>query len=300
MKINYLCNINELTKNEKVTMRTFLALFMSVMLLTSVSAQAETTKLTIDGSKGKLSAVIQKPQTAQGQQIPMVILMHGFGGSKDGRGGQKGMLEIIADKLEAQGIASIRFDFNGHGESEGDFQQMTVPNEVEDARRVYEFVRADSRFGRIGIAGHSQGGVVTAMLAGQLGKKALKGGVVLLAPAGVLRDDAIRGTVAGQPPFKGDPQDPPAYVEVWGHRLGREYIKTAFWLPIYETAAGYKGKACIVHGTSDRTVPYTYGLRFHQLWRGSEWHLLDRFDHGFGPRPQEAATITVEFFTKNK
>ena len=61
MKINYLCNINELTINEKVTMRTFFALFMSVMLLTSVSAQAETTKLTIDGSKGKLSAVIQKP-----------------------------------------------------------------------------------------------------------------------------------------------------------------------------------------------------------------------------------------------
>ena len=42
-------------------MRTFLALFMSAMLLTSVSAQAETTKLTIDGSKGKLAAVIQFP-----------------------------------------------------------------------------------------------------------------------------------------------------------------------------------------------------------------------------------------------
>ena len=39
-------------------MKTFLALFMSAMLLTSVSAQAETTKLTIDGSKGKLAAVI--------------------------------------------------------------------------------------------------------------------------------------------------------------------------------------------------------------------------------------------------
>ena len=150
-------------------MRTFLALFMSAMLLTSVSAQAETTKLTIDGSKGKLAAVIQKPQTVQGQQIPMVILMHGFGGSKDGRGGQKGMLEIIADKLEAQGIASIRFDFNGHGESEGEFWQHTVPNEIEDALKVYEYVRDLRYVSTVSVLGHSQGGVVASMVAGKLG-----------------------------------------------------------------------------------------------------------------------------------
>ena len=253
---------------------------------------AHTERLTIQGDHGKLVADLQTPDVMP-KHCPIVILCHGFGGARN-----NGLFNGIADGLEKLGIATIRFDFNGHGESEGDFQQMTVPNEVEDARRVYEYIKADPRFGRIGIAGHSQGGVVAAMLAGQLGKKALKGGVVLLAPAGVLRDDAIRGTVAGQPPFQGDPLDPPEYVEVWGHRLGREYIKTAFWLPIYETAAGYKGKACIVHGTSDRVVPYTYGLRFHQMWKGSEWHQLDRFDHGFGPDPSKAVEITVQFFAK--
>ena len=253
---------------------------------------AHTERLTIQGDHGKLVADLQTPDVMP-KHCPIVILCHGFGGARN-----NGLFNGIADGLEKLGIATIRFDFNGHGESEGDFQQMTVPSEVGDARRVYEYIKADPRFGRIGIAGHSQGGVVTAMLAGQLGKKALKGGVVLLAPAGVLRDDAIRGTVAGQPPFQGDPLDPPEYVEVWGHRLGREYIKTAFWLPIYETAAGYKGKACIVHGTSDRVVPYTYGLRFHQMWKGSEWHQLDRFDHGFGPDPSKAVEITVQFFAK--
>ncbi|MBP5342158.1 MAG: alpha/beta fold hydrolase [Bacteroidaceae bacterium] len=261
-------------------------------LFCSSLADARTERLTIQGDHGKLVADLQMPDVMP-KRCPIVILCHGFGGARN-----NGLFNGIADELEKLGIATIRFDFNGHGESEGDFQQMTVPNEVEDARHIYEYVKADARFGRIGIAGHSQGGVVTAMLAGQLGKKALKGGVVLLAPAGVLRDDAIRGTVAGQPPFQGDPLDPPEYVEVWGHRLGREYIKTAFWLPIYETAEGYKGKACIVHGTSDRVVPYTYGLRFHQIWKGSEWHLLDRYDHGFGPNPSEAVKCTVDFFSK--
>ena len=261
-------------------------------LLTAGITSARTERVMIQGDHGKLVAELQTPDVMP-KNCPIVILCHGFTGNKNG-----GLERGIAHDLEKQGVASIRFDFNGHGESEGDFQQMTVPNEIEDARHVYNWIKEDGRFGKIGIAGHSQGGVVAAMLAGQLGKKALKGGVVLLAPAGVLRDDAIRGTVAGQPGNHGDPLDPPEYVEVWGHRLGRNYITTAFWLPIYETAAAYKGPACVIHGTADRTVPFTYGLRFHQLWKGSEWHLQDRYDHGFGPHPEEAVKLAVTFFTK--
>lgn len=261
-------------------------------LLTAGFASARTERVIIQGDHGKLVADLQTPDVMP-KNCPIVILCHGFTGNRNG-----GLEHGIAHELESLGIASIRFDFNGHGESEGDFQQMTVPNEIEDANHVYNWVKADGRFGKIGIAGHSQGGVVTAMLAGRLGKKALKGGVVLLAPAGVLRDDAIRGNVPGQANPTGDPLDPPEYVEVWGHHLGRDYIKTAFWLPIYETAAGYTGCACIIHGTSDRTVPFTYGLRFHQMWKKSEWHLLDRYDHGFGPHPEEAVKLAVTFFTR--
>ena len=262
-------------------------------LLLAGFASARTERVIIMGDHGKLVAELQTPDVMP-KHCPIVMFCHGFTGNRNG-----GLERGIAQELEAKGIASIRFDFNGHGESEGDFVQMTVPNEIEDARHVYNWLKADGRFGKIGIAGHSQGGVVTSMLAGQLGKKAFKGGVVLLAPAGVIRDDAIRGTLAGQPVGQGDPLDPPEYVEVWGgHHLGRDYIKSGFWLPIYETAAGYKGPACIIHGTADRTVPYTYGLRFHQLWKNSEWHLLDRYDHGLGPHPEEAVKLAVSFFMK--
>jgi alpha/beta superfamily hydrolase len=134
-----------------------------------------------------------------GEQCPMVILCHGFGGSKEGQ-----MFDLIADSLCRHGIASIRFDFNGHGQSEGEFQQMTVPNEIADAHRVYEYVRDLRYVSRIGIVGHSMGGVVSSMLAGQLSEEAGEGEasplscVVLLAPAATLRDDCIRGTIFDQ------------------------------------------------------------------------------------------------------
>ena len=120
----------------------------------------------IDGDHGRLKALIQKPELQQGEKCPMVIFCHGFSGTKDGP-----MFELIADTLQAHGIASIRFDFNGHGESEGEFKDMTVPNEIVDARKVVEYV-SDLRYvSSLAIVGHSQGGVVAAMTAGQLSEE---------------------------------------------------------------------------------------------------------------------------------
>ena len=38
----------------------------------------------IDGSKGKLSAVIVKPELKPGEKCPMVMMLHGFMGNKEG------------------------------------------------------------------------------------------------------------------------------------------------------------------------------------------------------------------------
>ena len=246
-------------------------------------------RVTIDGDHGKLQAVIQKPDLKPGQQCPMVVFCHGFGGTKEGP-----LFELITDSLQKHGIASIRFDFNGHGESEGKFEEMTVPNEINDAKKVVEYVRDLRYVSKVALVGHSQGGVVASMTAGELGSDI--SAVVLMAPAAVLRDDAIRGSTFGK---QYNPLDPPEYVELWGpQRLGRNYIKTAFSLPIYETAANYHGPALIIHGNGDRIVPYTYGLRFHQQWKGSEYVLQEYFDHGFSQNIYRTTDIVSDFLLR--
>ena len=248
----------------------------------------------IDGHHGRLKALIQKPELQQGEKCPMVIFCHGFSGTKDGP-----LFELVADTLQAHGIASIRFDFNGHGESEGEFKDMTVPNEIEDAKKVVEYVRDLKYVSTIAIGGHSQGGVVAAMTAGQLseelGEPAFKA-VALMAPAAVLRDDAIRGNTMGK---QYDPFDPGEYVELWGGlKLGGEYIRTSFSLPIYETAAKYQGPALIIHGNGDRVAPYTYGERFHQIWPKSELVIQEYFDHGFSQNVYRTTDIVSEYLIK--
>lgn len=247
------------------------------------------TRVTIDGDHGKLAAIVQKPLLKQDQHCPMVVFCHGFGGRKEGP-----LFELVADSLQKHGIASIRFDFNGHGESEGRFQDMTVPNEIEDAKKVVTYVNNLPYVEKIALVGHSQGGVVASMTAGELNTEI--SAVVLMAPAAVLRDDAIRGSVFGK---QFNPLDPPEFVELWaGQKLGAKYIKTAFSLPIYETAAHYQGPALIIHGNADRVVPYTYGERYHQLWNGSEYVMQEYFDHGFGQNVYRTTDLASAFLIK--
>lgn len=66
----------------------------------------------------RLRGILQKPQKAQ----TCVLLFHGFTGSKDEAYNH---FSDLSNRLYDVGIASIRFDFGGHGESEGTFETMT-------------------------------------------------------------------------------------------------------------------------------------------------------------------------------
>ncbi len=259
-----------------------------ILLAMPFTASAQSQSLSIDGDHGKLAAILQTPDA---KTYPLVIICHGFTGNKDST-----LLNDLADTLESRGIASLRFDFNGHGDSEGDFQDMTVLNEIEDAKHVYAYASTLPNVTSISIAGHSQGGVVASMVAGDLGAKKIKA-VVLMAPAAVLRDDAIRGHLMGK---TYDAANPPEYVEIstihGKRKVGRDYIKTAQVLPIYETAEKFTGNALMIHGTGDVIVPYTYSLSYKKIYKRGAVELLDGVDHIFAGNQKRTAKIAADWF----
>lgn len=250
------------------------------------SSSAQSQNVTIEGDHGKLAAVLQTPDKAK--NYPLVIIMHGFTSNKEFE-----LLTNLADDLEKEGIASLRFDFNGHGQSEGRFQDMTVPNEIEDAKHVYEYASKLPQVTSISMAGHSQGGVVTSMTAGILGTQKVKS-IALMAPAAVLREDAIRGLLFGK---QYDSLNPPETIEIFnGLKLGANYVKTARDLPIYETASQYQGPAFMLHGTGDVVVPYTYSLRYLRIYFNGQVKLIPAEDHAFSKDIKGAAKTVADFF----
>lgn len=245
---------------------------------------------TIFGTQGGISTAIKLPEgfNPDTDKCPMVILMHGFMAKKTMH-----PIPLIAEKLAQQGIASIRFDFNAHGKSEGRFVDMTIANEIEDAKAVLSYVKTLPFVNKVAFLGHSQGGVIAGMLAGMLeGTPDRPTCMVQLAPAAVLKDDAIAGVCMNA---KYDPANPPEYVNVMFHKLGRTFILAAQKLPIYETSAKYTGPVCLIHGTGDKIVPLRYSKEYDSLYKDSILHVIEGEGHFLRKKKDQVVSVAVDF-----
>lgn len=262
-----------------------------LVLLTLFPAFAQAFQ--VKGPQGGIAMKITLPDGFDPEtgHCPMVLLMHGIFSSKD-----YSPMPQLAKGLAAAGIASIRFDFDGHGKSEGKMQEMTVEKELADARAVWDYVRALPFVTKIGLLGHSQGGVIASMTAGRLAVEgAAPDALVLLAPGSVIKDACRNGKFFNA---RFNPSDPPEYIRCWGvMKLGREYLLTTQELDIYGTAASYEGPVLILHGDKDTIVPLwcsekfrdTYGNRSELVVVAGENHLINR-------RRKEVVARTVSFF----
>lgn len=249
--------------------------------------------ITLQGSKGKLAGTLYLPLSNTSLDAPepahLVILMHGFMAWQ-----HIPPIPALATRLQQQGLAVLTFDFNGHGRSDGKFRDMTVENELDDARLVYHQVRKWSWVCRIALAGHSQGGVVAGLLAGELGAELITS-VVQLAPAAVLHDDALEGHIMNA---KFDPDHLPEYVRVFFFKkVGRAYFEVAQKIDIYGCSCRYAGPVCLIHGTDDTVVPFAYSERYYNEYPYASLILLDGETHMLNKKREDVIQTATEFLT---
>jgi pimeloyl-ACP methyl ester carboxylesterase len=94
---------------------------------------------------------------------------------------------VLADYLTRNGIAVLRYDDRGIGESTGNFRSATTEDFAEDALAAVEYLKTRNDINNIGVAGHSEGGLVAPLVAVQSDDV---GFIVLIAGTGV-RGDSI-------------------------------------------------------------------------------------------------------------
>ena len=263
-----------------------LFLVLTLMTLQAQTSEMKTDTLWIDGPNGRLHAILTTQKNSNDDKQPIVIIMHGLMSNSE-----EPLIKTMAEKLNNIGVATLRFDFNGHGKSEGAFIKMTVPKEIADAKSVIDYVVGLEQFSSISLVGHSQGGVVTSMVAGVLGEDKIER-IVLFAPAAVIYDEANSGTTLFT---KYDPNNVPDYITTFNHNIGREWILEAQKLKIYETAENFQGAVCIIHGIPDELVPYKYSQRYDDIYTNCILHLLEGIDHSFSQDIDGVTTIALEF-----
>lgn len=117
-------------------------------------------------------------------QYPAVVLVSGSGPQdRDETLMEHKPFLVLADFLTRQGIAVLRYDDRGFGESEGNFIKSTTADFTTDAAAAVRFLqyRPDVQANQIGMLGHSEGGLIAPIVAQQQAPLAFL--VLLAAPA---------------------------------------------------------------------------------------------------------------------
>lgn len=130
----------------------------------------DTVNVTISSKSAdvKLAGTITRPRN--GGKHPAVILVSGSG-PQDRNSTVFGhqSFKLIADYLTKRGIVVLRYDDRGVGQSTGIYTKATTGDFGKDAVEVLEFLRAQADVDpkQVGIIGHSEGGLIATILAGQ-------------------------------------------------------------------------------------------------------------------------------------
>ena len=205
--------------------------------------------------------VIGTLETPEGAPAPAVLLLHGFGGSRHElavAGTEDGVFSRTAEAFAEAGVATLRIDFRGSGESPGGFEATTFSGQIADAVAALDWLAADGRVdgGRLGALGWSQGGLVASHLAAE--RPDALDAVVLWAPVanplhsygGLLGADTLAEAASAAP------GTPISFTMPWGAEmtLNREFFDEIAVTSPPAAAAAYPGPLMVVVGARDEVV----------------------------------------------
>lgn len=276
--------------------RFFMRRFVLMILVASHCIISGAKDHDVYGPQGALSMKVTLPKgfDIENDKCPMVILMHGIFSSKNIT-----PMPVIAKALARNGIASIRFNFGGHWSSEGKIENMTIEKEIADAMAIWDYANTLPYVTEIGLLGHSQGGVVASMTAGMIASQVNSvrkpSGLVLIAPASVLKNACNSGKLLGA---DFDPVNPPEFIKCFGiMKVSREYILATQQLDIYGMAEDYQGPVMIIHGSKDALVPMWCSEDYMKIYgESAELNVIEGENHRISRKTRKVAQMVADFF----
>lgn len=219
----------------------------------------------------------------ESENYPFVILSHGL--SLD-----HSYMQAYAEKLLKHGIASYIYDFRGGGydsKSTGKISDMTISSECEDLNRVMEHIISKYDSSSLYLAGHSQGGLVSSLVASD--DPSNVDGLFLFAPAYEIPDDMI--------------EHPPREMNVLNlmpEYLGSKYIDDAKNINVYEKIKNYDKNVYIFHGECDRRVPLSYSQKALEVFPNCKLICYHDEEHRFSDKTKDDVVKIIADYIYNR
>ncbi|MDP4502562.1 alpha/beta hydrolase family protein [Nonomuraea turcica] len=239
-----------------------------------------------------MRSTVHIPDGGVATRLPTVVFVHGFSNNRM----ENRSFVQMSRLLESSGIASVRFDLSGHGESDGDFFDVTITGEIAETRSVMRAVRdfdfADPE--RIGLVGMSMGGVVAGIVAAE---EPGISAVCLWSPAAVAPFEVGSGYLKGRDIAAEIGEK--GYFDADGHRMSPALVEDIAALDVYGRSCAYAGPVRIVHGDKDDIAPLSYARRYLEHYDGNvELEVVEGADHGWAAVPHRTRLhqSSLQFF----
>ncbi len=217
----------------------------------------------------KLNAKLDMPEQGA-EKCPLCIVIHGFTGHIE-----ENHIVAVAKGLNQIGVATLRVDMFGHGNSDGEFREHNLYKWLNNILAVVDYAKKLEFVTDIYICGHSQGGLVVT-LAAAMERDTIKA-LIPLSPAYVIIEGAKQGMLLGQP-F--DPEHIPDELVSWdGLTLNGNYIRVAQTINLDEAIEKFQGPVFIVHGDADETVPVQYAIDASKKFKNCKLELIKDDSH---------------------
>ncbi|MEM2913117.1 MAG: alpha/beta fold hydrolase [Candidatus Bathyarchaeia archaeon] len=224
-----------------------------------------------------------------GMKAPGILMLHGFTGN---RTEAHRLFVHVARSLCDSGYVVLRFDFRGSGDSDGEFEDMTLPGEVSDAERALAFLMRQRCVDRerVGVIGLSMGGRVAAILTSLDGRVKF---AVLYSPAlGSLGERFLSqaSKEALEKLNSGESIEIPG-----GWYLKKAFFDTVDYIIPLDIMGGIKVPILIVHGDKDEVIPLEEAKKGYEVIRDlnekNELYVVKGGDHTFSKREHTLEVI---------
>jgi len=148
-------------------------------------------EITFENTKDKITLAGTLTLPKKEGNFPVVILITGSGPQNRDEEllGHKPFL-VLSDHLTKNGIAVLRFDDRGTAESKGDFKTATSLDFASDVESAIKYLQTRKEINnkKIGLIGHSEGGIIAPMVTGKSKDISF---IVLLAGTGISGDQLL-------------------------------------------------------------------------------------------------------------
>ena len=252
---------------------------------TGAEATYVTETVSIEANGRIIPAIVTLP--AGEGPFPAVVFNHGHGGSKDENTGFGGIAEALAEA----GIASIRMDFPGCGDSTEPFTENTLSNMIADSNAAKDYLVANYPVDadKLGILGYSMGGRLASMIIGE--EDCPYQAAVLLAGAVGDGEELANGMAKD-----GSAADYKEAIEIaekegkytttnqYGTVLdfSADWFKDAVASKPLENAANFTKPVLVIYGDKDTVVPAEVNKLSVEAYSDVEEIVVPDADHGYG------------------